>query len=112
MTCEKYINEFNKECYKGVEHDSIFSDFEFHKPEYQFEDNVQVALHTNLGSITVLDRETGYGYGIRDIETGFRDKDGKFWLASGGYDVRTSGSITVHDAIEWIKKNANTCVGV
>lgn len=63
----------------------------------------------NLGSLTVLDRMTGFGY--RDVETGFRDKDGKFWLASGNYDVRHSGSKTLGDAIEWIKRNANTCVG-
>lgn len=62
------------------------------------------------GRITVLDRMTGYGNGIRDVESGYRNKDGKFWLASGGFDVRSNADFTVTQAIEWIKKNANTCI--
>lgn len=62
------------------------------------------------GRITVLDRMTGYGNGIRDIESGYRNKDGKFWLASGNFDVRRNVDFTVKQAIEWIKKNANTCI--
>jgi len=107
---EKYINENNKECYKDVELESLFSSDAFHKPEYQHEGDESFAFHTNLGSLTVLDRMTGYGDGIRDIETGFRDPEGNFWLASGGIDVRLSGCETVGDAIEYVKSHANTCV--
>ena len=62
-----------------------------------------------LGRITVLDRMTGFSWG-RDIESGYKDNDGKFWLASGHCDVRESAGITVAEAIEWIKARANTCV--
>ena len=107
---KKYINDFGKECYKEVEPHNVFSDFDFHTPSHKFESNKQVALHTNLGSLTVLDRLTGFSGGIRDIESGFRDSDGSFWLASGGYDVRESNAITIADAIQWVKEKANTCV--
>jgi hypothetical protein len=45
-------------------------------------------------------------------ETGYRDPEGKFWLASGSLDVRNFGVFTVGEAIEWVKDRANTCVGV
>ena len=108
---EKYTNEHGKECYKVVADDSLLDDLSFHEPAYQFESDKSMALHTNLGSLTVVDRLTGYSGGIRDTETGYRDPDGKFWLATGGYDVRASGAETMRDAINWVKKNANTCVG-
>ena len=108
---EKYINDFGKECYKGVELSSDFSSDLFHKPKYQYEGDESFALHTNFGSLTVLDRMTGFMGGIRDIESGFRDEDGNFWLASGNYDVRESGVTTIGEAIEWVKAKANTCVG-
>ncbi len=60
--------------------------------------------------ITVLDRVTGFGDGIRDIETGWRDEDGKFWLASGNFDIREFPELTVQEAINKIKDNANICV--
>ena len=75
---------------------------------YKFEKDTQWALHTNLGSITVLDRMTGFGW--RDVETGFRDPNGAFWLASGMMDVRKENLKTFKDAIQWIKDNSNTCV--
>ncbi len=105
---EKYINEHNKECYKNVELKSEFHKELFHQVEMQDTEAMQFALHTNLGSITVLDRMTGFGW--RDIETGFRDKDGLFWLASGNIDVRYAGVETIGEAIEFIKKNANTVI--
>ena len=105
---EKYIKN-NKECYKGVSLDSEFSSDLFHAPAYQFETDKSLALHTNLGSITVLDRMTGFCGGIRDTETGFRDMDGNFWLASGNLDVRESDAKTIGEAIAWVKENANTC---
>ena len=64
----------------------------------------------NRGRITVLDRLTGYGNGLRDIESGYQDADKNFWLASGGCDVRTVGNLSIDQAIEWIKEHANTCV--
>lgn len=106
---EKYINEHNKECYKGVDMDTEFSCDLFHMPKYQHEGDESFAFHSNLGSLTVVDRMTGFGF--RDTESGFRDKDGNFWLASGMYDVRDSGCLTVGEAIEWVKSRANTCVG-
>jgi hypothetical protein len=60
--------------------------------------------------ITVLDRMTGFGW--RDIETGYRDIEGKFWLASGDFDIRDYPELTITEAIAFIKKNANNCIGV
>jgi hypothetical protein len=62
----------------------------------------------NLGTFTVLDRMTGSGY--RDIETGWRDSDNTFWLATNGIDVRQSGAKTIGEAIQWVKDNANACI--
>jgi hypothetical protein len=72
-------------------------------------DDFQWAHHGKFGSITVLDRMTGFGW--RDIETGFRDPAGKFWLASGGFCIRAFPDLTVSEAIAKIKENANTCRG-
>lgn len=99
----KYTKK-GKECYENVRLDTPFADLLFHAVEAYGEDSEQVALHTNLGTLTVLDRMTGFGY--RDTETGYRDADGKFWLASGGYDVRNCGAATMEEAILWVKKNA------
>lgn len=109
---EKYVNSFNKECWKGVDEASPFSKEPFHQVDMSWADNdKQWAFHSNLGSITVLDRMTGYGFNVRDTETGFRDTEGKFWLASGGVDVRDSGCRTVGEAVDWVKEHANTCRG-
>ena len=62
------------------------------------------------GRITVLDRMTGFGY--RDIETGYKDKDCLFWLASGNFDIREYPKYSIEEAIELIKVNANICKGV
>ena len=105
---EKYINDFGKECYRGVTWDTPMADFDFHRIQC-YEDDVQYVLHTNLGSLTVLNRMTGFGY--RDVETGYRDHEGKFWLASGGYDVRHCGAVTFGEAVKWVKENANNCTG-
>lgn len=65
------------------------------------------------GRITVLDRLTGFGDGnIRDVETGYKDPEGKFWLASGHCDIRRYPELTLEEAVEWIKSNANNCMGV
>ena len=111
---EKYINKVGKECYRNITEETLFSPEMFHvvgSREYdEWEDrDFQVALHTNIGSLTVLDRMTGFGNGLRDTETGYRDIEGNFWLASGNKDVRESGAKTIGEAIAWVKKNANTC---
>ena len=72
----------------------------------QFGTNRQWALHTDIGSLTVLDRMTGFGF--RDTETGFRAPDGAWWLASGNHDVRLSGAQTLGEAIEWAKRNSRS----
>jgi len=107
---EKYINKYGKLCFKGVTPDTVIHSNDFYCPDV-LSDDPQVALHTNLGSLTVLDRMTGYG--VRDIESGYREPDsGKFWLASGGYDVRSICPTTMKEAIEYVKRNANTCIGI
>ena len=85
----KTVNEHGKAFWVECTPDSEFSADKFYEVDMSHcEDDQQFALHTNLGSLTVLDRMTGFGW--RDIETGYRDQDGKFWLASGGFDVRRS----------------------
>lgn len=107
---EQYTNDFGKPCYRGVEDSSVFDPTLLHKVEaYSTGEDDSFALHTNLGSLTVVDRLTGYEGYVRDTESGFRDPDGKFWLASGMQDVRESGCKTIGEAIAWIKKRANTC---
>jgi hypothetical protein len=67
----------------------------------------------SLGRITVVDRLTGFGFGWRDVETGFRDTDNNFWLASGKFDIRLEShfrKMTISEAIQMIKDNANTCI--
>ena len=105
------INDYSKWVYEEVSENSPFSTSNFHiVPMPWCNQATQVALHTNLGSITILERMTGYGW--FDVETGYRDPDGKFWLASGMCDVREAGVKTIGEAIEWIKENSNTCRGV
>ena len=64
---------------------------------------------------TVLDRETGFGNGIRDIETGYKNsnfpKESNFWLASCGCDIREHLPMELDDAIKWVKDRANNVVG-
>jgi hypothetical protein len=103
---EKYINKNGVPEWRGVSENSPFSDDMFHDVDMSFntDNNKQLALYTNIGDIT--------GFGYRDIETGYKDTDGKFWLASGDYNVIESDCKTVGDAIAWIKERANECVGV
>jgi len=54
---------------------------------------------------------TGWGGGIRDTETGFRDRDNNFWLVSGMFDIRDYADLSIKDAITKIKDSANTCRG-
>ena len=71
-------------------------------------DSSKKAHHAPWGSITVLDRMTGFGW--RDVETGFRDPGGLFWLASGDFDITDFPDLSISEAIELIKENANTCI--
>jgi hypothetical protein len=64
----------------------------------------------DVGRFTVLDRLTGFGH--RDIETGFKDLENKFWLASGQKDIRDLPDFTITQAVDWVKRNANNCIGV
>src|SRR5690554_4431181 len=106
----KKINDYGKEVWEGIEEFTPFNPDMFHEVDMgDLTDNSQLACHTNLGTLTVLDRMTGFGW--RDTETGYRDPDGKFWLASGGYDVTESGVKTFSEAIQWVKDRANSCVG-
>ena len=105
------INEFGKPVFEGVDSDTLMSELEFHTPQDGWESDIQVALHTNIGTITVLDRQTGFMDGRRDTETGYRTPEGEFFLASGGYDVRSQNFKTIGEAIVWIIDNANTCRG-
>ena len=85
-------------------------DLEF-QIEYRFEDDILYGAKIDQGRITVLDRLTGYSYDIRDVETGFRDLENKFWLASGNFDIREYPYLEICEAIEMIKRCSNTCKG-
>ena len=93
------------------EDDTLTKDM-FHDVDmsYSLDGDTQKACHTNLGSFTILNRMTGFGY--RDVETGYCDPDCAFWLASGNCDLMWMLPRIVHDVIEYVKKNANTCVAV
>lgn len=64
-------------------------------------------LFEDGSQLTVLDRLTGFSDGYRDTETGYRDADDAFWLASGQVDVRYYGGLTYAEAIERIKEQAH-----
>lgn len=102
-----YLNAKGIQCYTDVAPEDLLSPELFHEVP-KWEDDDQWAFHSNLGSLTVLDRLTGFGW--RDTETGYRAPNGDFWLASGGFDVRESGAKTVQQAIDWVKSKANNCI--
>ncbi len=85
--------------------DLVFNDVPMWDP-----DNSQQVHHAPWGSITVTDRVLDFGW--RDIETGFRDPDGVFWLASGDFDITDFPDLSISEAIESIKENANTCIAL
>lgn len=109
---DKYINEWGIECYKDVLCTDLLSEDLFHTVENGRSEagEWQKAFHSNLGSITVLHRLTGFGW--FDTETGYRDVYGRFWLACGNVNVLEQDCATIESAISFIKRNANTCVGV
>ena len=88
-------------------------DLEWEKELCMGGEDVIFTAHTDNGRFTVLDRLTGWGDGCcRDTETGFKDKDGKFWLASGMFDIRNFPELQLAEAVDLVKKEANTCIGV
>jgi hypothetical protein len=87
----------------GATRSTYFDPALFEPVQNQFGTDRQWALHTDIGSLTVLDRMTGFGF--RVTETGFRSPDGGWWLASGNHDVRFSGAKTLGQAIDWVKNN-------
>jgi hypothetical protein len=90
----------------GATLDTHFDPSMFEPVPDQFDSDRQWALHTDIGSLTVLDRMTGFGY--RDTETAFREPNGPFWLASGDQDIRFSGATTLGEAIAWVKQRATS----
>jgi hypothetical protein len=89
------------------EADMLIKDLEWKEEKRCDGDNTLYVVHTDLGRITVLDRITGWGGGLRGIETGYKDKDGRFWLALDRFDIRRFPNLTLDKAIELIKKEAN-----
>ena len=99
--------ESGKPFWVGATLDAHFDPSMFETVPNQHDTNSrQWALHTDVGSLTVLDRMTGFGY--RDTETAFREPSGSFWLASGDQDVRLSGAVTLGEAIAWVKQRATS----
>ena len=84
-------------------------DIEWNNYTYCEGDNILYAYNFNGQRISVVDRLTGFGW--RDVETGYRDEGGSFWLASGGFDIRDYPELSREEAILKIKQNANTCIG-
>lgn len=74
--------------------------------------DVSYLANHHLGYFSVLDRLTGWGYNVRDTETGYHDLEGTFWLASGMFDIRDYPDMTIEEAVAHVKRNANTCAGV
>jgi hypothetical protein len=107
ITMKRQIHpESGKPFWVGATLDTHFDPSMLEPVPDQFDTNRQWALHTDIGSLTVLDRMTGFGY--RDVETGFRDPNGQFWLLSGHQDVRLSGATTLGEAIAWVKQRSTS----
>lgn len=106
---EKTLNKYGRMIYSGVTNETPLTELSFSEVLWGLPGYKQIALLTNLGRLTVVDRETGYGGGVRDTETGFHDMEGGFWLASGMLDVRSSEAVTFGEAVTWVKARANTC---
>jgi len=77
------------------------------------ENTIYIAFVGNQ-RFTVLDRMTGFGW--RDIETGYRDNylaplgTPNMWIATG-FDIRDYPHVTLEEAIQLIKENADVCRG-
>jgi len=94
---------------KDLIKDITFTKKDYNCPEHEKPD-VCYHAHLDCGSITILDRLTGFGHNVRDVETGFRSVGGLFWLVSGDFDIRRYEDLSVRSAIGLIKEMANTCI--
>jgi len=91
----------------------LIKELEWKKEVRMDGEDIIFTAHSDEGRFTVLDRLTGWGDGsCRDTETGFKDALGKFWLASGMFDIRHFPELTIPEAVELVKKEASTCIGV
>jgi hypothetical protein len=96
--------------YRGVNYETPMDEFEFSAKPAGNGDTCHYLI-TDAGTFTVLERqETGHYPYTGDVETGYRDNDGFFWLASGGVDVRT-GCRTFGDAVKMVEQLANVVAG-
>ena len=91
----------------------LVKELEWKRDERMGGEDVIFTAYADEGRFTVLDRLTGWGDGnCRDTETGFKDAFGKFWLASCMFDIRRFPELSIPEAIELVKKESNTCIGV
>lgn len=68
------------------------------------ENTLHTAYDGSGNRFTVLDRLTGYGEGVRDIETGYMDAGGKFWFRPCGFDIREHPELTLEEAVNLVKQ--------
>ena len=87
-------------------------DFKWETEEICNGEDILFRAYTKTGTFTVLNRLTGFGNNNRDIESGYRDNKGKFWLVSGMFDIRELPELAEEEAANRIKLQANTCIGV
>lgn len=89
----------------------LIGEAEFKEGKYSTDEDKSWFLNIpSIGTISVVNRMTGFlGYG-RDTETGFTDTDGAFWLVSyQHFDIREYADISIVKAIQLIKKRSNVC---
>ena len=91
----------------------LVKDLIFKETKMSDEDTIYSAFVDNQ-RFTVLDRMTGFGW--IDIETGYCDnylaliETPNMWIATG-FDIRNYPDVTLEEAVQLIKKNANVCRG-
>ena len=78
------------------------------KKEKTCNNNILYSYNFNNCRITVLNRQTEYSDFRRDIETGYMNENKDFWLASSVFDIRDYPDLNIDEAIDKIKKYANT----
>jgi len=84
----------------------LVEEFRWKEEERCGGEDIIFTAHTKIGRFTVLDRLTGFGIGIRDIETGYMDFDGEFWIVSGMFDIRKYSKLTETEAAELTKRES------
>ena len=81
------------------------SELKWSEHKHDGDNKLYAAFDPDGNRFTVLDRVTGYGDGdIRDVETGYKDKNGKWWLRSGMFDIRDYPDLTLEEAAAKIKE--------